>query len=98
MEVTPVPKEHIEAQRGDPKSGQDGSPGLPQSPCPSSPLCQEEPNPWQSLDPFGDSEEKPFRRGRPFLVPHGLDDIVGGKRKRRGPRKLQDFMRWFSAA
>ncbi|NWT76920.1 CNDH2 protein, partial [Prunella himalayana] len=36
--------------------------------------------------------------GRPFLVPHGLDDVVGGKRKRRGPRKLQDFTRWFSAA
>ncbi|NXA02761.1 CNDH2 protein, partial [Nesospiza acunhae] len=61
-------------------------------------LSKEEPNPWQSLDPFGDSEEKPFRKGRPFLVPHGLDDVVGGKRKRRGPRKLQDFTRWFSAA
>lgn len=36
--------------------------------------------------------------GRPFLVPHGLDDVVGGKRKRKGPRKLQDFMKWFSAA
>ncbi|OWK50810.1 Condensin-2 complex subunit H2 [Lonchura striata] len=59
---------------------------------------REEPNPWQSLDPFGDSEEKPFRKGRPFLVPHGLDDMVGGKRKRKGPRKLQDFTRWFSAA
>ncbi|KFP18836.1 Condensin-2 complex subunit H2, partial [Egretta garzetta] len=55
-------------------------------------------DPWQSLDPFGDSEEKPFKKGRPFLVPHGLDDVVGGKRKRKGPRKLQDFMKWFSAA
>ncbi|NXO62451.1 CNDH2 protein, partial [Phainopepla nitens] len=36
--------------------------------------------------------------GRPFLVPHSLDDVAGGKRKRKGPRKLQDFMRWFSAA
>ncbi|XP_016161112.1 PREDICTED: condensin-2 complex subunit H2, partial [Ficedula albicollis] len=76
----------------------EGTPGVPQSPCPSSPLCQEEPSPWQSLDPFGDSEEKPFKRGRPFLVPQGLDDIVGGKRKRKGPKKLQDFIRWFSAA
>ncbi|NXT93781.1 CNDH2 protein, partial [Anhinga rufa] len=55
-------------------------------------------DPWQSLDPFGDSEDKPFKKGRPFLVPHGLDDMVGGKRKRKGPRKLQDFMKWFSAA
>ncbi|NXR03371.1 CNDH2 protein, partial [Sagittarius serpentarius] len=55
-------------------------------------------DPWQSLDPFSDSEDKPFKKGRPFLVPHGLDDVVGGKRKRKGPRKLQDFMKWFSAA
>ncbi|NXS55005.1 CNDH2 protein, partial [Brachypteracias leptosomus] len=55
-------------------------------------------DPWQSLDPFGDTEEKPFKRGRPFLVPHGLDTVVGGKRKRKGPKKLQDFMTWFSAA
>ncbi|NXK54273.1 CNDH2 protein, partial [Chauna torquata] len=54
-------------------------------------------DPWQSLDPFGDSEDKPFKKGRPFLVPHGLDDVVGNKRKRRGPRKLQDFLKWFSA-
>ncbi|KFQ01143.1 Condensin-2 complex subunit H2, partial [Haliaeetus albicilla] len=60
--------------------------------------CQEMLDPWQSLDPFGDSEDKPFKKGRPFLVPHGLDDVVGGKRKRKGPRKLQDFMEWFSAA
>lgn len=31
-------------------------------------------------------------------MPHGLDDVVGGKRKRKGPRKLQDFMKWFSAS
>lgn len=35
--------------------------------------------------------------GRPFLVPHGMDDVVGSKRKRKGPRKLQDFLKWFSA-
>ncbi|NXI35156.1 CNDH2 protein, partial [Galbula dea] len=55
-------------------------------------------DPWQNLDPFGDSEDKPFKKGRPFLVPHGLGDMVGVKRKRKGPRKLQDFMKWFSAA
>ncbi|KAM9026057.1 condensin-2 complex subunit H2 [Ara ararauna] len=55
-------------------------------------------DPWQSLDPFGDSEDKPFRKGRPFLVPPGLEDVVGGKRKRKSPRKLQNFMKWFSVA
>ncbi|TRZ11936.1 hypothetical protein HGM15179_015177 [Zosterops borbonicus] len=96
MEVTPVPSEHIEAQRSTPRTRgyvlRERAPR--QDPKPHS---KEEPNPWQSLDPFGDSEEKPFRKGRPFLVPQGLEDTVGGKRKRRGPRKLQDFIRWFSA-
>ncbi|XP_062347470.1 condensin-2 complex subunit H2 [Cinclus cinclus] len=97
MEVTPDPKEHIEAQRSTPRTrGYILRERLPSHD--PKVHSKEEPNPWQSLNPFGDSEEKPFRRGRPFLVPHGLDDIVGGKRKRRGPRKLQDFMRWFSAA
>ncbi|CAN8210434.1 unnamed protein product [Coccothraustes coccothraustes] len=96
MEVTPVPNEHIVAQRSTPQTRGYILRERRPSPDPKA-LSKEEPNPWQSLDPFGDSEEKPFRKGRPFLVPHGLDDVVGGKRKRRGPRKLQDFTRWFSA-
>ncbi|NWV10071.1 CNDH2 protein, partial [Ptilonorhynchus violaceus] len=95
MEVTPVPNEHIEAQRSTPRSRGYILRERPPSQGPKA-HSKEAPDPWQSLDPFGDSEEKPFRKGRPFLVPHGLD-VVGGKRK-RGPRKLQDFMRWFSAA
>ncbi|XP_065524610.1 condensin-2 complex subunit H2 isoform X2 [Lathamus discolor] len=55
-------------------------------------------DPWQSLDPFADSEDKPLRKGRPFLVPPGLEDVVGGKRKRKSPRKLQNFMKWFAMA
>ncbi|NXQ52358.1 CNDH2 protein, partial [Anthoscopus minutus] len=96
MDVTPVPNEHIEAQRSTPRPrGYILRERLPvQDP---KALSKEELNPWQSLDPFGDLEEKPFRKGRPLLVPQGLDDMAGSKRKRRGPRKLQDFMRWFSA-
>ncbi|XP_063253262.1 condensin-2 complex subunit H2 isoform X2 [Prinia subflava] len=97
MEVTPVPNEHIEAQRSTPRARGYILRERPPSQDPKA-HSKEEPNAWQSLDPFGDSEEKPFRKGRPFLVPHGLEDTVGGKRKRRGPRKLQDFMSWFSAA
>ncbi|NXI17149.1 CNDH2 protein, partial [Irena cyanogastra] len=97
MEVTPVPNEHIEAQRSTPRTRGYVLRERPPSQDPKA-HSKEEPNPWQSLDPFGDSEEKPFRKGRPFQVPPGLDDVAGGKRKRRGPRKLQDFTRWFSAA
>ncbi|NXJ18316.1 CNDH2 protein, partial [Dicrurus megarhynchus] len=97
MEVTVVPSEHIEAQRSSPRSRgyvlRERRPS--QDPKAHS---KEEPDPWQSLDPFGDSEEKPFRKGTPFLMPQGLEPVAGGKRKRRGPRKLQDFMGWFSAA
>ncbi|NWR94297.1 CNDH2 protein, partial [Furnarius figulus] len=95
VEMTPAPKEHIEAQRS---TSQTRGYILRERPPSQDPKAhsKEVPDPWQSLDPFGDSEEKPFRKGRPFLVPQGLDDVVGGKRKRRGPRKLQDFMRWFS--
>ncbi|NWT89358.1 CNDH2 protein, partial [Lanius ludovicianus] len=97
MEVTVVPNEHIEAQRSTPHSKGYVLRERPPRQDPKAP-SKEEPDPWQSLDPFGDSEEKPFRKGTPFLVPQGLESVAGGKRKRRGPRKLQDFMAWFSAA
>ncbi|NXF13929.1 CNDH2 protein, partial [Smithornis capensis] len=97
VEMTPALNEHVEAQRSVPQA--QGYVLRERAPCQDPKSHDKEvPDPWQSLDPFGDSEEKPFRKGRPFLVPHGLDDVVGGKRKRKGPRKLQDFMRWFSAA
>ncbi|NXV04867.1 CNDH2 protein, partial [Cettia cetti] len=95
MDVTPVPKEHIEAQRSTPRTRGYILRERPPSQDPKA-HSQEEPSPWHSLDPFEDSEKKPFRKGRPFLVPHGLEDTVGGKRRRRAPRKLQDFTRWFS--
>ncbi|NXD31998.1 CNDH2 protein, partial [Spelaeornis formosus] len=97
MEVTPVPEEHVEAQRSTPQTRGYMLQARPPSQNPKA-HRKEMLNPWQSLDPFGDSEKKPFRKGRRFLLPPGLDDTVGGKRKRRGPRKLQDFVRCFSAA
>uniref|UniRef100_A0A672UNK2 Condensin-2 complex subunit H2 n=1 Tax=Strigops habroptila TaxID=2489341 RepID=A0A672UNK2_STRHB len=66
--------------------------------CISARSPQELLDPWQSLDPFGDSEDRPFRKGRPFLVPPGLEDMAGGKRKRKSPQKLQNFLQWFSTA
>ncbi|XP_027578365.1 condensin-2 complex subunit H2 isoform X2 [Pipra filicauda] len=97
VEMTLAPNEHIEAQRSSPRTRGYVLREKPPSQDPRA-HSKEVPDPWQSLDPFGDSEEKPFRKGRPFLMSRSLDDVVGGKRKRRGPRKLQDFMRWFSAA
>ncbi|XP_052646581.1 condensin-2 complex subunit H2 isoform X2 [Harpia harpyja] len=97
VEMTLAANEHIEAQRSAPRVKgyvlRDRAPAED----PKARL-KEMLDPWQSLDPFGDSEDKPFKKGRPFLVPHGLDDVVSGKRKRKGLRKLQDFMEWFSAA
>ncbi|NWW92790.1 CNDH2 protein, partial [Rhynochetos jubatus] len=97
VEMAAATEERVEAQRGAP--GAKGY-GLRQRAPAEEPKThvEEMPDPWGSLDPFGDSEDKPFKRGRPFLMPDGLSDVVGGKRKRKGPRKLQDFMKWFSAA
>ncbi|KAM9277493.1 condensin-2 complex subunit H2 [Cariama cristata] len=97
METTPAANKHVEAQRSMPRAK--GYVLRERAPA-EDPRAhiKEMLDPWQSLDPFGDSEDKPFKKGRPFLVPHGLDDVVGGKRKRKGPKKLQDFMKWFSAA
>ncbi|XP_053108809.1 condensin-2 complex subunit H2 isoform X2 [Hemicordylus capensis] len=54
-------------------------------------------DPWRSLDPFSSSDDKPLKKGRPFTVPRGLDDVPGTKRKRRLSSKLQEFTKWFSA-
>ncbi|NXE85467.1 CNDH2 protein, partial [Cochlearius cochlearius] len=97
VEMAPAANERIEAQRNAPREKAYVLRERAPAEDPKAHV-KEMLDPWQSLDPFGDSEEKPFKKGRPFLVPHGLDDVVGGKRKRRGPRKLQDFMKWFSAA
>ncbi|KAM6292787.1 condensin-2 complex subunit H2 [Porphyrio hochstetteri] len=91
METSPAAKERVEAQRGYPL--RDRAPAKD-----TGTHIKELLDPWQSIDPFGDSEDKPFRRGRPFQVPQELDEVTGGKRKRRGPRKMQDFLQWFSAA
>ncbi|XP_047245859.1 condensin-2 complex subunit H2 isoform X2 [Girardinichthys multiradiatus] len=50
---------------------------------------------WTLHDPYSvNGEDKPFKPGKCYKVPNGLDD--GGKRKRRRPALLQDFRTWFS--
>lgn len=96
VEMAAAADEHIEAQRGAPQAR--GYALRERAPAQDPQEHIKMLDPWQSLDPFGDSEDKPFKKGRPFLVPQGLDDVVGSKRKRKGPRKLQDFLKWFSAS
>ncbi|XP_067173748.1 condensin-2 complex subunit H2 [Apteryx mantelli] len=96
VETTPAVDERIEPQRSVPQAK--GYVLRERAPAEDPKAhIKEMLDPWQSLDPFGDSEDKPFKKGRPFVVPHGLDEVAGSKRKRKGPRKLQDFMKWFSA-
>ncbi|XP_058165044.1 condensin-2 complex subunit H2 isoform X6 [Dasypus novemcinctus] len=55
-------------------------------------------DPWQSLDPFDSLDTKPFKKGRPYSVPHCVEETPGQKRKRKGGAKLQDFHQWCLAA
>ncbi|KAM7367443.1 hypothetical protein PAMP_015344 [Pampus punctatissimus] len=51
-------------------------------------------NVWMLHDPYAVlAEDKPFKSGKCYKVPEGLDD--GGKRKRKRPSSLQDFRSWF---
>nr|XP_046234511.1 condensin-2 complex subunit H2 isoform X2 [Scatophagus argus]XP_046234512.1 condensin-2 complex subunit H2 isoform X2 [Scatophagus argus]XP_046234513.1 condensin-2 complex subunit H2 isoform X2 [Scatophagus argus] len=51
-------------------------------------------NVWTLHDPYAVlGEDKPFKSGKCYKVPEGLDD--GGKRKRKRPASLQDFRSWF---
>ncbi|XP_073336963.1 condensin-2 complex subunit H2 [Pagrus major] len=51
-------------------------------------------NVWALHDPYAAlGEDKPFKPGKCYKVPEGLDE--GGKRKRKRPASLQDFRSWF---
>ncbi|XP_070709821.1 condensin-2 complex subunit H2 isoform X2 [Pempheris klunzingeri] len=51
-------------------------------------------NVWTLHDPYAVlGGDKPFRAGKCYKVPDGLDD--GGKRKRKHGASLQDFRSWF---
>ncbi|XP_026217307.1 condensin-2 complex subunit H2 [Anabas testudineus] len=51
-------------------------------------------NVWRCHDLYAVlGEDKPFKSGKCYKVPDGLDD--GGKRKRKRPASVQDFRSWF---
>ncbi|KAK5877181.1 hypothetical protein CesoFtcFv8_026452 [Champsocephalus esox] len=50
---------------------------------------------WAPHDPYAlIGEDKPFKSGKSYRVPEGLED--GGKRKRKRVSALQDFRSWFT--
>uniref|UniRef100_A0AAR2J795 Condensin-2 complex subunit H2 n=1 Tax=Pygocentrus nattereri TaxID=42514 RepID=A0AAR2J795_PYGNA len=50
-------------------------------------------DPWKWLDPYENTgEDKTLKTGKCCNVPAGLEE--SGKRKRKGPSKLQDFWGW----
>ncbi|XP_073724048.1 condensin-2 complex subunit H2 [Misgurnus anguillicaudatus] len=54
-------------------------------------------DPWKWHDSYAAfGEDKPLKTGKCYKVPAGLEE--SGKRKRKGPSKLQDFGSWFSKA
>ncbi|XP_067915409.1 condensin-2 complex subunit H2 [Heterodontus francisci] len=56
---------------------------------------KEVPDPWRSLDPFEATQDKPFKKGKHFVVPLCVD-VTGSKRKRKSFMKLKEFGKWFS--
>ncbi|KTG47577.1 hypothetical protein cypCar_00019464 [Cyprinus carpio] len=54
-------------------------------------------DPWKWHDSYAVfGEDKPLKTGKCYKVPAGLEE--SGKRKRKGPSKLQDFGSWYSKA
>ncbi|MBN3273178.1 CNDH2 protein, partial [Polyodon spathula] len=99
MEVDPSPSEHVERRQvsftGDIASAcLDLLPD--KNPQDYIKLLKEFLDPWRSLDPFSNSEDKPFKKGKHFTIPRCVEETTGNSRKRKGPTKLQDFRKWFS--
>uniref|UniRef100_A0A8C6H8M9 Condensin-2 complex subunit H2 n=1 Tax=Mus spicilegus TaxID=10103 RepID=A0A8C6H8M9_MUSSI len=55
----------------------------------------ETPDPWQSLDHFDSLDSKPFKKGKPYSVPPGVEEAPGQKCKRKDATELQDFHQWY---
>ncbi|XP_033880179.3 condensin-2 complex subunit H2-like [Acipenser ruthenus] len=93
MEVDPSPSEHVERRQAVNDRHMLRERAL-------APAETEKPkeflDPWRSLDPFSNSEDKPFKKGKHFTIPRGVEETTGNNRKRKGPTKLQDFRKWFS--
>ncbi|XP_078129647.1 condensin-2 complex subunit H2 isoform X1 [Sander vitreus] len=95
MELDQNPEEHVDRHQA-PSEGrtirerrqvQDDSAARTETPPPRVDV-------WALHDAYAViGEDKPFKSGKCYKVPDGLDD--GGKRKRKRPAPLQDFSSWF---
>lgn len=96
MDPEPDPEEHVERHQ----ASSDGRMIRDRRHAEAGPPRQEEaelPSPWTQLNPYhAAAGDRPFKRGKCYRVPDGLDD--GGKRKRKQAAPLQDFGSWFSEA
>ncbi|XP_041059056.1 condensin-2 complex subunit H2 [Carcharodon carcharias] len=52
-------------------------------------------DPWRSLDPFEATQDKPFKKGKHFVIPSCVE-VIGSKRKWKTCMKLKEFGKWFS--
>ncbi|XP_017561892.1 condensin-2 complex subunit H2 isoform X2 [Pygocentrus nattereri] len=96
MEVGPEPEEHVERHQA--PSEKRLLRERPQvQPAAEQPKQQPEAvDPWKWLDPYENTgEDKTLKTGKCCNVPAGLEE--SGKRKRKGPSKLQDFWGWCSS-
>ncbi|XP_062860132.1 condensin-2 complex subunit H2 isoform X2 [Trichomycterus rosablanca] len=99
MEVEPEPEEHVERQQIEAPSERRMLRERPAvQPVAEEPKqLQEAMNPWKWHDPYENiGENKPLNTGKCYNVPAGLEE--SGKRKRKGPSKLQDFWGWCTSA
>ncbi|XP_041110747.1 condensin-2 complex subunit H2 [Polyodon spathula] len=93
MEVDPSPSEHVERRQAVNDRYMLRERALAPA---ETEKAKEFLDPWRSLDPFSNSEDKPFKKGKHFTIPRCVEETTGNSRKRKGPTKLQDFRKWFS--
>ncbi|XP_072528622.1 condensin-2 complex subunit H2 [Salminus brasiliensis] len=93
MEVEPEPEEHVERHQAPSEKRLLRERPKVQLAAEKPKQLQEVVDPWKLLDPYENTgEDKPLKTGKCCNVPAGLEE--SGKRKRKGPSKLQDFWGW----
>ncbi|XP_007245046.3 condensin-2 complex subunit H2 [Astyanax mexicanus] len=93
MEVEADHEEHVERHQAPSERRLLRERPKVQIPAEEAKQLQEVVDPWKWLDPYETTDEdKPLKTGKCCNVPAGLEE--SGKRKRKGPSKLQDFLGW----
>ncbi|KAI4889149.1 hypothetical protein NFI96_019863 [Prochilodus magdalenae] len=93
IEMEPDPEEHVERQQAPSEKRLLRERPQVELPAEEPKQLQEAIDPWKWHDPYENTgEDKPLKTGKCCNVPAGLEE--SGKRKRKGPSKLQDFWGW----